>query len=271
VGLLLHIGTWSRLLLMSHLISGVLHLKVGPLHLELLPLYRHRWMDGVGRSEERTELRWYPGSGVATRRLSLGGHLPLVILFYLLEVDLNDDGLIHQLLKIFIVSVEQLELDIVIDSFQKHVMLLIGIDFIWGILGQLSEPVEVLVHGHAILSKIGELLLPQLDSAMGHVVRSETSLEFIPRDGFYIIVGIAISLPPVHGGSKKLMCYEKNLLMIATLGDQHLLLNGLKPIRGLHGVLDLGEGSGGESSNIPPVWTEVVAAGAEHWGWAACG
>jgi hypothetical protein len=45
--------------------------------------------------------------------------------------------------------------------------------------------------------------------------------------------------PPIGRRTKELVRGKKNLITIRALGDHELLLNSLKPIFGLHGVLDL--------------------------------
>jgi hypothetical protein len=70
-------------------------------------------------------------------------------------------------------------------------------------------------------------------------VITETSLELIPRDGVDICMSVTVSLPPICYRTKELVCGKKNLLAIRALGDHMLLLNSLKPIFGLHGVLGL--------------------------------
>jgi hypothetical protein len=67
----------------------------------------------------------------------------------------------------------------------------------------------------------------------------ETSLELVPHDGVDIYMGVTVSLPPIYCRTKELVCGKKNLLAIYALGDHELLLNSLKPIFGLHGVLGL--------------------------------
>jgi hypothetical protein len=61
-------------------------------------------------------------------------HLMLAILLHLLQLVLNDDGLVNQMLKIWVVSVKQLKLDLIIETLEKHVLLLlIGVDVASGI------------------------------------------------------------------------------------------------------------------------------------------
>jgi hypothetical protein len=69
-------------------------------------------------------------------------------------------------------------------------------------------------------------------------VVTEMSLELIQRDGVDICMGASICLPPICCRTKELVHGKKNLLTIHALGD-HELLNSLKPIFGLHGVLGL--------------------------------
>jgi hypothetical protein len=58
----------------------------------------------------------------------------LAILLHLLQLVLNDDGLVNQMLKIWVVSVKQLKLDLIIETLEKHVLLLlIGVDVASGI------------------------------------------------------------------------------------------------------------------------------------------
>jgi hypothetical protein len=60
---------------------------------------------------------------------------------------------------------------------------------------------------------------------VGHVVSSETSLELILVDSLGMEVGVAISLPLVFCGSKQLVCREKDLITVRTLGYLQLLLD----------------------------------------------
>jgi hypothetical protein len=67
----------------------------------------------------------------------------------------------------------------------------------------------------------------------------ETSLELIPRDRVNICMGVIVCLSPICRCTKELVHSKKNLLVMRALGDHELLLNSLKPIFGLHGVLGL--------------------------------
>jgi hypothetical protein len=64
--------------------------------------------------------------------VALECHLPLVILVHLLQLVFNDNCLIDQVLESIIICIEQLELDVVIESIEKHALfLLICIDIIY--------------------------------------------------------------------------------------------------------------------------------------------
>jgi hypothetical protein len=61
-------------------------------------------------------------------------HLGLAILPHFLQLILNDDGHVNQILKIWVVSVEQLKLDLILETLKECVLLLlIGVDIIGGI------------------------------------------------------------------------------------------------------------------------------------------
>jgi hypothetical protein len=66
--------------------------------------------------------------------LARKNHLAFAILLYLFQLILDDDGLVNQMLKIWVVSVEQLKLDLVIETLEKHILLLlIGVDVVDGV------------------------------------------------------------------------------------------------------------------------------------------
>jgi hypothetical protein len=74
------------------------------------------------------------GLSVASGMLTKKTHLALAILLHFLYLILNDDGLVNQMLKIWIVGVEQLKLDLILETLKKHaLLLLISVDIISGI------------------------------------------------------------------------------------------------------------------------------------------
>jgi hypothetical protein len=61
-------------------------------------------------------------------------HLRLAILLHLLDLIFNNNGLVNHVLKVRVIRVEQLELNIIIESIQEHVIFLfINVDIIRGI------------------------------------------------------------------------------------------------------------------------------------------
>jgi hypothetical protein len=63
-------------------------------------------------------------------------------------------------------------------------------------------------------------------------------------------MGIAIRLSLVSCCPIKLVCSKKDLLTIRELGDHEFLLDPLKPILCVHGVLGLREGGGASSQEL---------------------
>jgi hypothetical protein len=76
------------------------------------------------------------------------------------------------------------------------------------------------------------------------------SLELVPADGVDVCMGIAICLPPISCCLIKLVRSKNGLLVIRALGDHEFLLDPLKPILYIHGVLGLREGGGASSQEL---------------------
>jgi hypothetical protein len=61
-------------------------------------------------------------------------HFALAVLLDLFDLVLNNYGLVDHVLEVYVVCVEQLELNVIIQSIQEHVMfLLISVDIIRGV------------------------------------------------------------------------------------------------------------------------------------------
>jgi hypothetical protein len=87
--------------------------------------------------------------------LAQKNHLVLAILFHLFYLILDDDGLVNQMLEIWVVCVEQLKLDLIIETLEIHILLLlIGVDIVEGVPCQLNEPIQVFIHHHTSLVQI---------------------------------------------------------------------------------------------------------------------
>jgi hypothetical protein len=137
---LLHNWMSYLLLRMEHWISRMLHLKVGMLHQKLRTLVLklqtwdlHRCMTREWGSDKLTGLQ-KAGPRVASGMLAQKGHLAFAILFHFFHLILDDNGLVNQMFKIWVVGVEQLKLDLVIENHVKRiVLLLIGAEVIDGV------------------------------------------------------------------------------------------------------------------------------------------
>jgi hypothetical protein len=185
------------------------------------------------------------GPNIASKRLSGEWRLPLAILLHFLILIFNHNGLIDHVPKSDVIGVEQLKLNIIIQPIQEYVLLLfIHIDVVHGVPQQLNEWVKVLIHIHAALLQVSELLSHKLHSVTGHVVGTEMSLKLIPRNRIDVYVGVAAHLPPICCCSKELVHGKKDLIVIRALGYHELLLISLELILGLHGILSLRENGG---------------------------
>jgi hypothetical protein len=105
-----------------------LHLKLGALHLhQHLCVIHLRWIEKLVRLREVMP-------NIASRGLSREWHLPLAILLHLSDLIFNNNGLIDNVLEVSVVDVQQLELNVIIQPIQEHILLLlIHVDVVRGI------------------------------------------------------------------------------------------------------------------------------------------
>jgi hypothetical protein len=142
-GALLHaLARWllpvgSRWLMLSplHLEVQTLGLKVRPLCQKLRAGYLYWHWRPVHLEWLKKLVRLHEARPNITRRgLSTEWHFPLGILFHFSDLVFNDNGLVDHVLEVGIVGVEQLELNVIIQSTQEHVLLpLVGVDVVRGI------------------------------------------------------------------------------------------------------------------------------------------
>jgi hypothetical protein len=93
-------------------------------HLRLVHLW---WFEELVRLQEARP-------SVASGGLSMERHLPLAILHHLLDLVFSNHDLVNHVLEVYVVCVEQLELNIIIQSIQEHVLFLfIRIDVVRGV------------------------------------------------------------------------------------------------------------------------------------------
>jgi hypothetical protein len=77
---------------------------------------------------------------IASRGLSREWHFPLAILLHLLYLVFDNNGLVDHVLEVGLVCVKQLELNVIIQPIQEHILfLLVRVDVIRGIPQQLNE------------------------------------------------------------------------------------------------------------------------------------
>jgi hypothetical protein len=132
---LVPVGLRWFLLRPLHLEAQTLGLKVRPLcqKLRARHLHWHRrpvhleWLVKLVRLREARP-------NITPRGLSRECHFPLTILLYFSDLVFNDNGLVDNVLEVSVVGVKQLELNVIIQPTQEHVLLLlICVDVVRGI------------------------------------------------------------------------------------------------------------------------------------------
>jgi hypothetical protein len=109
--------------------------KVRPLcqKLRARHLYWHQWpvhLEWLEKLVRLCEAR----PNITPRGLSKEWHFPLVILLHFSDLVFNDNGLVDHVLEVGVVGVEKLELNVIIQPTQEHILfLLICVDVIRGI------------------------------------------------------------------------------------------------------------------------------------------
>jgi hypothetical protein len=132
---LLPVGSRWLLLRPLHLEARTFGLKVRSLrrNLRARHLYYHRWLIHLEWLEKLVRLH-EARPNITSRGLSKEWHFPLAILLHFPDLISNDNGLVDYVLEVGVVGVEQLELNVIIQSIQEHILfLLIRVDVVKGI------------------------------------------------------------------------------------------------------------------------------------------
>jgi hypothetical protein len=106
--------------------ARTLGLKIWPLRRKLRAghLYWHWWLVHLEWLEKLVRLH-EARPNITPRGLSREWHFPLAILLHFSDLVFNDNGLVDHVLEVGVVGVEQLELNIIIQPIQEHVLLLL--------------------------------------------------------------------------------------------------------------------------------------------------
>jgi hypothetical protein len=131
---------------------------------------------------------------------------------------LQHKSLVHHPLEVLKVSSLQSKGQSITQAIQEtFLLLLISVDLMQGIAGQLGE-----------LSDI--LFLLQLDHSSGNMMCMESSPKFGSVDALGLLMGLHISIPPVDCRTRELVRGYQHLLTVVALHHLQLLLNELEPI-----------------------------------------
>jgi hypothetical protein len=74
--------------------------------------------------------------------------------------------------------------------------LLVSVDIICGLVRQLGESSNILIHCHRALPQVLELFLFQLDHALGIMMSVDSSPKLLPIDALRLLRSIHIRMPP---------------------------------------------------------------------------
>jgi hypothetical protein len=115
-------------------------------------------------------------------------------------------SLVHHPLEVLKVSSLQSIGQSIIHAIQETFLLvLISVDLMQGIAGQLSELSDVLVHRHGPLFQILKLFLLQLDHSWGNMMCTESISEFWPVGALEFLMGFQICIPSVGCRTRELV------------------------------------------------------------------
>jgi hypothetical protein len=79
-----------------------------------------------------------------------------------------------------------------------------------------------------------KFFLLELHHSKHHMMSPDVVPKFLSGDGFWFLLGFNIGVPLICSGSNELMHCKQNPLLVGTLDDMQLLLNGVQPIVGIH-------------------------------------
>jgi hypothetical protein len=114
------------------------------------------------------------------------------------SVVLHHASVVHHPLEVLKVSSLQSIGQSIIQTIQEtFLLLLISVNLMRGIVRQLSELGDVLIHKYGPLFQILKLFLLQLDHSLGNMRCMESSSEFWPIDSLGFLMGFNVSIPPV--------------------------------------------------------------------------
>jgi hypothetical protein len=143
VGALLHaLARWLLPIGSRWLLLRPLRLEAQPLGLKVRPLHRKLRARHLHWHRRPVDLEWLVElvrlhevrPNITPRGLSREWHFPLAILLHFSDLVFNDNGLVDHVLEVGVVGVEQLELNVIIQPTQEHILLLlIYVDVVRGI------------------------------------------------------------------------------------------------------------------------------------------
>jgi hypothetical protein len=105
----------------------------------------------------------------------------LMLMLYHASVVLQHKSLVHHPFEVLkVLSLQRIGQPIIQAIQETFLLLIISVNLMRGIAGQLGELSNVLVHSHGLMFQILKLFLLQLDHALGNMMCMESNPEFRP-------------------------------------------------------------------------------------------
>src|SRR5512141_2971650 len=142
--------------------------------------------------------------------------LPLTV--YFVTVLLLTDSLIHQLLKVIIISRDQLVSQFIIKTRQKLLLPLgIGTHVLRGVAREEVELTQILYNCSGSLLQGTELSLLLCHNSLGNLCFIETMTKLCPSNFCPSWTGHHVVVPPNRSGTLQLVYSKSNLLLVVAL------------------------------------------------------
>jgi hypothetical protein len=114
----------------------------------------------------------------------------LALVLHHSSVILKHKSLVHHPLEVLKVSSLKSIGQSIIQVIQETLMfLLISVDFMRGVVRQLSELGDILIHSHGPLFQILKLIILQLDNSLGNMMCTESNSELRLVDALRFLMG----------------------------------------------------------------------------------
>ena len=115
-------------------------------------------------------------------------------------------------------------------------LVVIRVDFLWGITRKVVELSQIFADAEVALGKGQKFLLLDLDNAGGNVSLALNFLEFFPSEGWLMTSHVPLVVPPNAGRAFEVVGGKWYFVLVFHTGKFELLVHCTKPIISLKWV-----------------------------------